>query len=249
MTAATTTDPGLHELCERGSYQLAATDYIGAERVLEEAYLLALSQHDFDTLARLLYPLQEARRQKRQRCGEGVVQFDVVCREPDEALAWLSRHPHGQVLIRGWRSTAPAAAARRAAFERGMYVDVLLGADIPLAGGSVVTVVFPKPAELSPLPEHPTLDALLRRLPPHTVIPSATELPGGLRRGDAITFAAVMSLFERLHRPFLAAADSMPDSPAKLAAYNDVIAVDYACELAHQNAAEVARRLARTMGR
>ena len=54
-----------------------------------------------------------------------------------------------------------------------------------------------------------------------------------------------MTLWERLHRPFLAEADAEPDPIAQIEKYRRTIEVDYACELAHQRLAAVARQLAR----
>ena len=63
------TAPTLQQLCELGQQQLMATDYLRAEATLVQAEQLAIQTGDFDTLSRLYMPLQEARRQKRQRCG------------------------------------------------------------------------------------------------------------------------------------------------------------------------------------
>jgi hypothetical protein len=52
-----------------------------------------------------------------------------------------------------------------------------------------------------------------------------------------------MSMWERLHAPFLAQADMTHDPEQKIEAYRRTIAVDYACELAHQRLADVARAL------
>ncbi|MFN4241921.1 MAG: hypothetical protein ACK4PI_01640 [Tepidisphaerales bacterium] len=248
MSAGVASESDVQALCEVASQKLVATDYIAAERLLERAKSLAMEQQDFDTLARLMFPLQEARRQKRQRCGEGVVRFDLVCRDAAEACEAVRHMPHGQLLIRGPASTAPAEAARRLVKSEGWFVDVLLGADFPLAGGGVLTAVFPRPADLRTLAVPTPLEVLLQRLPPHVVTLNPAELPAGPRPGTAATFARVMDIFERLHRPFLAMADAMPVSAARLSAYDEVLAVDYACELAHQNAAEVARELARRAG-
>jgi hypothetical protein len=72
-----------------------------------------------------------------------------------------------------------------------------------------------------------------------------SDLPPGQRRGNAGTFSEVAALWERLHAPFLAAADAETDPLRRIEAYRQVIAVDPACELAHQNLSDVARRLAR----
>jgi hypothetical protein len=52
-----------------------------------------------------------------------------------------------------------------------------------------------------------------------------------------------MALWERLHVPFLAAADAEANPLRKIAGYRQTIEVDYACELAHQHLADVAREL------
>jgi len=70
-------------------------------------------------------------------------------------------------------------------------------------------------------------------------------LPRGQRRGTHQTYAQVMALWERLHAPFLAAADAQPDLVRRIDDYRKTIRVDYACELAHQKLSDVAGHLAR----
>lgn len=236
----------LQALCNRASERLVATDYLGAEALLVKVKGLAEGARDFDTLSRLLYPLQEARRQRRQRCGEGVVRLDLRAETAEEGAALLGAYPQGQLLVSGWKTTAPAEALRLAAAQAGAFLDVFLGARLSVSGGAEVTVVLPKPAELSRVPDGLPLDGLLGRLPPHAVVLGPGELPGGERRGSPATFAVTMGLWERLHRPYLALADQMPVGLERLRAYDEVLMVDYACELAHQNAAEVARLLSRS---
>ena len=61
----------------------------------------AWRHRDWDTLARLYMPLQEARRQRRQRCGEGTVALDLAGPIPYPALNSLfdGLHPHGDQPI------------------------------------------------------------------------------------------------------------------------------------------------------
>jgi hypothetical protein len=54
-----------------------------------------------------------------------------------------------------------------------------------------------------------------------------------------------MDLWERLHAPFLAAADNTREPLARMEGYRRTIAVDYACELAHQKLSAVAAELER----
>lgn len=238
-------DTDLQLLCQRGSELLRDTDYIGAESHLARAESLALAARDFDTLSRLYFPLQEARRQKRQRCGEGAVRLDLFGDNlpPPESLAEF--HPHGQFLLAAHRSTAPALALRNLHRERGNYAEVLLAAAIPVAPAGLVIAVFAFHTDLSFLPPLPSPDHLTRLLPPHTLLLTPAELSAGNGPGTPATFARTMALWERLHLPYLALADATTDPESRLAAYRKTTDVDYACELAHQNAAGTARQLAR----
>src|SRR5438552_3365286 len=82
----------LQSLCELGQHELERMEYLAAEATLVKAEALALAQGDFDTLGRLYMPLQEARRQRRQRCGEGVVCLDLIAPGPLENLCRSDGH-------------------------------------------------------------------------------------------------------------------------------------------------------------
>src|SRR5580693_101087 len=95
----------LQILCEQGQQQLMAMEYLAAERSLAAAEQIAWDARDFDALSRLYMPLQEARRQRRQRCGEGAIRLDLFSRGPNESLdprQIVDQFPHGQLLIAGW---------------------------------------------------------------------------------------------------------------------------------------------------
>lgn len=242
-------DPDLQSLCESASEDLRSMDYLSAERQLERAESLALAANDYDTLSRLYFPLQEARRQRRQRCGEGIVRWDLVASGPDDksldAAALATRYPQGQLLVAGYRSVGPAVELRRMYWESNAYAEVFLAAAFDLPGGGKVIAVLPNPADLSSIPPNIPVDRLHQLLPPHTVLLTPADLPPGESKGTPATFAQTMALWERLHLPHLAMADAMPISRAKLDAYRAVTDIDYACELAHQNAAQTARALLR----
>jgi hypothetical protein len=214
----------LQEQCELGQQQLMRMDYLSAEATLAAAEKLAWEAKDFDTLARLLLPLQEARRQRRQRCGEGIVCLDFLASGPQDQMdveSIVGQIPHGQVLIAGWNSVEPAIRARTLRSERNLYLDVFLAA--ARQDGSVD--VF----------------ALLNDTTGLKF--AAGELPHGRQRGTAETYAFTMSIWEQLHTPFLNAADAETDPLKKIAGYRRAIEVDYACELAHQMMAEVIARM------
>jgi hypothetical protein len=237
----------LQSLCDEGQQQLQRMEYLACERTLERAEQLALAREDFDSLARLYMPLQEARRQRRLRCGEGVVRLDLFAEGPDHVLdagQLIEQYPHGQLLVAGWRSIEPAAAFRQLQRERQLYVETYLAAVYPVGAGRAVVIV-PTADVAAPSGSSDSIDELLRRVPPHSIVMSESDLPRGEQRGTTETFAHTMSIWERLHAPFLAAADMQVDPIQKIHAYRRTIEVDYACELAHQKLSDAARQVVR----
>ena len=222
-------------------------EYLQAEATLSAAEEVAWAAKDFDTLARLYMPLQEARRQRRQRCGEGVVALDLVAAGPEDHVDGrriIENYPHGQLLVAGWGTIEPAVTMRRLACEHELYVETFLGAVYPAGSGRVVAIA-PLEDVAMPQPDPRSVDELARILPAQCIMLGVDELPKGSRKGDTNTYAEVMAMWERMHAPFLAAADMQADPVQKIAAYRKAQRVDYGCELAHQKAAEVARELAR----
>jgi hypothetical protein len=243
----------LQARCELGQQQLMRTEYLDAEATLASAEADAWTARDFDTLSRLYMPLQEARRQRRQRCGEGVIRLDLIATGPGDQIdpeRIIHDYPHGQLLVAGWGTIEPARRVRALALEEKLYLETFLAAVFPVAGGGGRAVVIAPLDDVAlPDPQPRSIDDLIRRLPAHCIVKNADELPPGPRRGDASTYAHVMSMWEALHAPFLAAADIQVDPLAKIEAYRKTQRVDYGCELAHQKASDVARQLAREQRR
>ena len=161
---------------------------------------------------------------------------------------WLDRYPQGQLVVRQSGSIALADAVRRRAAERGLYVETFLAADYPAADGSPLVVLVPLAGPL-PAAEPPTLAGLSALLPAGSLVLTPDQLPEPAPRGTPATFAAVSALWERLHAPFLAAADAEVDPLRRMAAYRRTIAVDPGCEFAHQRLSATARELARQLAR
>lgn len=244
--------PDLQSLCEAGQSHLMRMDYLGAIRLLEQAEQLAWDGQDWDTLSRLYMPLQEARRQRRIRCGEGIVCLDLLARSPADppvAAAVLRQFPHGQLLVAGWGSIAPAAELRKVADEQGLFLETFLAASYPVGSALAVVVVAMEDVSLPPPTPRNTIDELIPLLPPHSLVLHENQLPRGARHGTAQTYAEVMDLWEKLHAPFLATADQTPDPVARMQAYRKSIRVDPACELAHQNLSRTARQRDRDLHR
>jgi hypothetical protein len=243
----TTDDAALQSLCELGQEQLIRMEYLEAQATLAEAERRAWAARDWDSLSRLYLPLQEAHRQRRQRAGEGIVCLDLLADGPDDrhdALHVVQNFSHGQLLVAGWGSIDPAVHVRELAEQHELYLDTFLAAVYPVDDGRVVAIVPTADVRL-PDPTPRPIDQLIRLLPPHTIVLSESELPQGSRRGTYETYAHVMALWERLHKPFLAAADMRPDPVGKMEGYRKTIEVDYASELAHQKLSDVARGMMR----
>jgi len=229
----------IQQLCDLGQDQLSRMQYLQAEQTLANAENLAWKAGDWDALSRLYMPLQESRRQRRQRCGEGIIRLDFLSNsssdQPDGAKSIRSAN-HGSALIAGWGSIAPAIDARRAQKELELYADVFLAAVYPIGAGRVVAIIPREEVQLPPV-EAMSIDQLIRRLPAHSIVLNDADWAA------TRTFAEIMALWERLHAPFLAAADATIDPIRKIAAYRQTIRVDYACELAHQRISDTARAL------
>lgn len=242
------TSDALQALCESGQEALMRMDYLRAEAALVQAERHAWALRDWDTISRLYMPLQEARRQRRLRCGEGIVALDLIAQGPDdhvEGRRVVENFPHGQLLVAGWGNIEPAVRVRELQAEHGLFVETFLGAAYPVGAGRVVALVPTEDVRLpDPSPRH-SIDRLVAELPPHTIVLAADELPRGSMRGTTETYARVMDLWERLHLPFLAAADMQADPVRKVEHYRSTIVVDYACELAHQKLSGVAREIGR----
>ena len=194
------TPEALQDLCESGQQKLMAMDYLGAEAALAEAELHAWAARDWDTLARLYMPLQEARRQRRQRCGEGAVALDLLAEGPDDHLDGrhvIENYPHGQLLVAGWGSTEPARRVRQLQAEHGLFVETFLGAVYPVGRTNprrAVVIIALDDADLPAPGPVDTLDELIAALPTNSLVRWADELPRGSRPGTTDTYAEVMGL-------------------------------------------------------
>ena len=238
----------LQELCTSGQQLLVAQEYVEAEQQLLRAEGDALKHRDWDTLARLYMPLQEARRQRRQRTMEGTFCLDLVSQGPDDHIEGrhvLENYPHGVLLVAGWGTIEPAIQTRKLQARFKLYVDVLLGAKYPLIGGGyAIAVIAHEHAVLPPVCPR-RLHEMAGVLPPHSLVLREEELPSGPQAATPELVAKVQGWWEHLHWPFVADAREMRDLRKRLQAYRRAIEVDYACELAHQELSETAHQLAR----
>jgi hypothetical protein len=241
----------LQSQCEIGQQRLMDGEYLEAEAALAAAEQEAWKARDWDSLARLYMPLQEARRQRRQRCGEGIVCLDLIAEGPEdvvEARHIVENYPQGQLLVAGWESIGPAVEVRRLQAEHGLYLETFLAAVYRVGKGRAVVIVPTE--EWGGLEETGarSMEELRGKVPSGCIVLGEDGLPRGGQRGNAEAYGRVMGMWERLHRPLLATADARKDAVKRIEAYRKVIVADYACELAHQRVAEVAAGEARRAG-
>ena len=251
----------LQELCGRGQALLMQTRYVEALAVLEKAERLALEALDWDTLARLYLPLQETRRQIRQRCGEGEVDLGVmlppgmVGREKAFAEDFVRTHRHGQYLIAGNGAESGAlgfaTAVRKLAQDQGLFVEAFLGVWYAIGGptGMRVVAVAPMPEAAMPvITDASSLDDVARAIPGYCLLLPSNDLGPRTARGNTTTYGRTMAMWERLAATHLAgclsASNSVPVQQ-RIEELRKVIQIDPGCEIAHQQVAKIAMQQAR----
>lgn len=118
------TAPTIDSIMEEATALLMDTRYLDAERRCLDALRLAREQGAFNRYARILMPLQEARRLRRQTATEaGVV---VLAGPREEPGAILDNLEAGCVILLPLAYTADdATALRDLARERNMMAEVL----------------------------------------------------------------------------------------------------------------------------
>lgn len=115
----------INELMEEASQALVEVNYITCEKKCLQALNLAFEIKAFDVYARILLPLQEARRQRRQLAEDAGV--FILNGEKLPASSILKAHPTGCLML----TTPPyseqdTTELQKLAFEDGYMVEILL---------------------------------------------------------------------------------------------------------------------------
>ena len=101
------TPEALQELCESGQEALMRMDYVRAEALLTGAELWAWEARDWDTLSRLYMPLQETRRQLKERRKnfsrriEAIERIQQAASGLDERIAEIDAHEQALTELDG----------------------------------------------------------------------------------------------------------------------------------------------------
>lgn len=119
------TSPDPDSIMEEASAALSRCDYFGCEKGCLQALKQTRQTGDYERYARILLPLQEARRLRRQAAADAGT--FILTGDPLKPDAILDKHPAGCLLL-----TSPPYAAedeqtiRQLAFERELNIEVLL---------------------------------------------------------------------------------------------------------------------------
>ncbi|MBI1368139.1 MAG: hypothetical protein GC162_05740 [Planctomycetes bacterium] len=115
----------IDRIMDEASRRLVDTDYLTCEQLCTEALALARAAGDFDRYARILMPLQEARRMRRQTAADAGV--FVLTGKRLTAAQVLDEHRIGCLMLTDPPYRADdAQAIRRLARQRGLMVEVLV---------------------------------------------------------------------------------------------------------------------------
>ncbi len=212
-------------LMERASAALVSMSYFDAERLARKGLMGALAKRDYERMARIVLPLQEARRQIRQLAVDacpvsgGIATINgVVSDFPRKPLAT------GCYLAQPPLTAMDARSIRDSAWQRGSCVIVLAREPLtrdgqwPIAAVGVgeITVttrikVMP-PVEVSPEPSSPTRDfytrlpslswfeATLEALGDRAIASLHKDDPPAHRVLDLIEFLDACPEHEKLHQ-------------------------------------------------
>ena len=167
--------PPIDLIMERASEALLALDYPACERLCLEALAEALRTRNYERVARILLPLQEARRQRRQIAVEAGVRVLAGPRLDPERI--LADHPRGcLMLLAPPYSLDDERLVRDLARQRALMVEVLtfdpeslrqsFEQQMERVGDAAVASV---PANLPPDQQVEALAAILERVGDHEI--------------------------------------------------------------------------------
>ncbi|MFP4225045.1 MAG: hypothetical protein ACLFVN_13395 [Phycisphaeraceae bacterium] len=143
----------LDDIMNRASEALARTDYLTCEARCLDALALARDEEEWDYYARILLPLQEARRQRRIIASEAGVRLgsaSLTGRPQD----WLERHDAGCFLLTRPHTAETASNLASLAWSEELYVEVLF-ADSRAEGDTWTVLATAGPAVTCELPAPP----------------------------------------------------------------------------------------------
>jgi len=114
----------LDPIMEQASRALADIDYLGCEVLCLKALAIARQSARYGYYARILLPLQEARRQRRMIAAAGSIQLGSMA-DGFTPEAWLDEHPAGCIVLTHPHTAEDAKALDVSARRNNQCVEVL----------------------------------------------------------------------------------------------------------------------------
>ena len=156
----------LDRIMESATAALMAMDYLTCESKCLDALSIARRKQNWTYYARILLPLQEARRQRRMIAAEGSFRFGSTNLGGDPQ-PWLERLGNGCIVVSQPHAPEVAHAVARAARASRRHVEVLY-ADNPVTAPTWQLRSYAGPATTTRLPAPPAdmIDRWMDPLPP-----------------------------------------------------------------------------------
>lgn len=114
----------INDIMEQASVSLVKMDYLTCEALCLEALGAARAQRDWPYYARILLPLQEARRQRRMIAAEGRLRLGTATLT-GTTEDWLRAPNAGCIVVTQPHTADTARALDRAARDQRLHVEVL----------------------------------------------------------------------------------------------------------------------------
>lgn len=224
----------LDAIMDDASRALVAMDYLRCESLCEQALALAREAGDWHYYARVVLPLQEARRQRRMIAAEGTLRLGTADMPGHDPGAWLERLSPGCMVLTAPHTREQAGQLQQLARQRGLHVEVMhaevSGDTWTLQGGNGPAVLCPfraPPQEttgrwLSDPADGRRQDAAewfidATEALGDALIASVTSEEGSLQRvADLETCLAGLTDHEKLHQRLADAARAMTAQPKRI---------------------------------
>jgi hypothetical protein len=184
---ATTTD----NLMESASSALASMDYLTCEQLCIQALSTARQAADWAQYARILLPLQEARRQRRMIASDGEIRLGST-KLSGEPADWLAEHRACCLVLTQPHNTRVAQSLIAIARDQQLNIEILLADNtsdlahwtLQSFAGPAITHTLPKPsgAETECWITDPHWFLYASEMLGDAAINSITALPGSIER-------------------------------------------------------------------
>ena len=227
----------IDQLMRRASDELARMDYLACERTCRQALAAARLEGNFEDYARILLPLQEARRQRRLTAAEGVIRLGSTSLE-GEPPQWLATLGAGCIMLSHPHGAEHARALLALARERQLHLEVLW-VDSPADDDRWTVRSFDGPDVRC------EVDAPPRTWRDRWLKPG--EVLGGQGEVELDPSGWFLAASESLGDTALEHGKAARDLPTRLARLEACLQVVTDHELLHQALAETARRAARQL--